>query len=270
MLTLHHSPFSVTSQKVRMALAEKHLTWDNRIVDLLTGEHLKPEFRSLNPRAEVPVLEHDGLVLTESSLINEYLEETFPEVALVPRSPAHRHAMRHWIGWIERHVHVPAGVLTYAVMARPLLSQLPPERVEDLLNQLPDLATRAWRRSVLTLGLDAPEVRDAIAQHHAFFARMESHLTTPNSWLACPTFSLADIAAIPYVMRAEHIGLGDMFPVYEHPNLRSWYMRMLTRPSMQASFVDYFDAGAQALLMKLVVDAQPKLAPLLQKTDPPR
>jgi glutathione S-transferase len=263
MLTLHHSPFSVSSQKVRMVLAEKNLSWDNRIVDLLGGEHLGPEFRRVNPRCEVPVLAHDDLVLTDSSLINEYIEETFPQFPLVPQSPAHRYAMRHWVDWIGRDVHAACGVLTYAVLARPMVASLPADQVEDLLQRIPDPATRAWRRSVHALALEAPDVREAILHHREFFARLEAHLPTPHSWLAGPAISLADIAALPYVMRAEHIGLNDLFPVYEYPNLRSWHMRMTARPSMQASFVDYFDAPMQQLLIDLVVAAQPQLQPLL-------
>lgn len=266
MLTLYHSPYSVSSQKVRMALAEKNLSWDNRLVDIVGGEHLGDEFRQLNPRCEVPVLMHDDLVLTDSSLINEYLDETFPQVPLVPQVPAQRYAMRHWIDWIGRSVHVASGVLTYAVLARPMISAMPPEQIEDLLQRIPDSATRAWRRSVLAQGLDAPEVRDAIQQHREFFARLEAHLPMPHSWLAGSAFSLADIGALPYVMRAEHVGLNELFPTYEYPNLRSWYMRMTTRPSMQASFVDYFDASTQQLLLDLVVAAQPQLEPLLMQS----
>jgi glutathione S-transferase len=263
MLTLHHSPYSVSAQKVRMVLAEKNLSWDNRLVDLLGGEQLGSEFRRLNPRCEVPVLVHDGLVLTESSLINEYLDETFPQFPLIPQSPARRYAMRHWVDWIGRDVHLACGVLTYAVLARPMITSMPADQVKDLLERIPDPATRAWRRSLLALGLEAPEVRGAIQQHREFFARLEAHLTTPNSWLAGSTISLADITALPYVMRAEHVGLNDLFPVHECPNLRAWYMRMTARPSMQSSFVDYFDAPTQQLLLTLVVAAQPQLQPLL-------
>ncbi|MGQ7940164.1 glutathione S-transferase family protein [Paraburkholderia sp. D1E] len=267
MLTLHHSPFSVASQKVRLALAEKQLDWDDRLVDLLAGQHLQEDFLRLNPRAEVPVLEHDGHVLNESWFICEYLEEAFLQHPLMPAAPVHRYAARQWNHWIERELHHASGVVTYAVLARPLLLQQPPEVVEALLKAIPDASVRAWRASVLEHGLDAPQLKESISRHHAFVRRMETQLVDAHGWLAGPACSLADLAALPYVMRADHVGLGSLMTFEESPNLRSWYLRMLSRPSMQASFVRYVDADLQSLMTQLVVAAHPKLEQLIQTSD---
>ena len=265
MFTLHHSPFSVASQKVRLALAEKQLEWSDRIVDLLAGEHCSEAFRRLNGRAEVPVLEHNGLVLTESWFICEYLDEAFPQYPLMPVAPAHRYAARQWNHWIDRELHHASGIVTWAVLARPLLLQQQPEAVNALLRAIPDESVRAWRRSVLEHGLDAPELKSCIDRHRAFFMRMEAQLADAHAWLAGPACSLADLAALPYVMRAEHVGLGGLMTFEAHPNLRSWYMRMLTRPSMQPSFVRYLDPELQELMTKLVVAAHPKLEQLMRQ-----
>lgn len=264
MITLYHSPFSVASQKVRMALAEKNLDWNDRIIDLLAGEHLDEAFRRINPRAEVPVLEHEGHLLVESATINEYLEERFPDIPLLPRNPIERYRARHWNDWIDRYLHAASGVITYAVLVRPLILQQPAETIERLLRSLPEPSTRAWRRSVLNLGLKAPEVKEAIARYREFFNRLEFNLTRPHSWLCGGAFSLADIAVLPYVLRAEHVGLGDLMTFEEYPNTRYWYLRMLTRPSMQSAFVRYFDGDTQELVMDLVVAAQPDIYELMQ------
>lgn len=264
MLALYHSPFSVSSQKVRMVLAEKNISWEDNQVDLLTGGQFKPEFVTLNPKAEVPVLVHDDKVLTESSVINEYLEERFEGTRLMPVEAWQRYQVRFAVAMIDGLIHRASGVLTYAVLARPLLAQVPSEQLELMFSQTPNEELKKWRRSVLTSGLAAPEVAAALDQHRDFFAFMESRLVTPQSWMAGDAFSLADIAALPYVMRAEHLGLGDLFSVAELPNLRSWYMRMLIRPSMKPSFLDYVDASTQELLMNLVVAAQPQLAEMMQ------
>jgi glutathione S-transferase len=123
-----------------------------------------------------------------------------------------------------------------------------------------------WRRNVLDLGLKAPEVKEAIVRYREFFNLLESDLAGPHSWLCGGAFSLADIAVLPYVMRAEHVGLGDLMTFEEYPNTRSWYLRMLTRPSMQSAFVRYFDGDTQELVMDLVVAAQPKIYELIQQT----
>ncbi|MDR5753960.1 MULTISPECIES: glutathione S-transferase family protein [unclassified Caballeronia] len=266
MLTLHHSPFSVASQKVCITLAEKRVDWNDRIVDLLAGEHCLETFRRLNPRAEVPVLEHAGHVFVESWPICEYIDETVPQFPLMPASAIDRHTARVWNQCVERDLHHASGMLTYAVFARPMLKEQPPETLSALLQAVPDPAVRAWRSSVLEKGLDAPEIPDCIERHRAFFQRVESHLPDSHAWLAGPAFSLADIAVLPYVMRAEHLGLGDLMTFESTPHLRSWYLRMLTRPSMQPALVRYVDATTQNLLTSLSAAAHPALSRLIAHT----
>ncbi len=248
-----------------MVLAEKNLDWNDQIIDLLAGEHLDEKFRKINPRAEVPVLESESNILVDSALINEYLEECFPEVPLLPQNPIARYKARHWSSWIDKNLHIASGIITYAILARPLILKQPTETIEYLLHSLPDATTRSWRRNVLDHGLQALEVKEAITQHRKFFNRLESSLTKAHAWLSGCEFSLADITALPYIMRAEHVGLGDLISFEEYPNTRSWYMRMQTRPSMQAAFIRYFDGDTQDLLMKLVVAAQPEVNELMQQ-----
>lgn len=266
MITLYHSPFSVSSQKVRMVLAEKNLSWEDKIIDLLSGTHLGEPFRQLNYRAEVPVIEHEGSRFVDSTLINEYLEERFPEVSLLPPNPIDRYQVRLWSNWIDRSLHTAAGIITYAILARPLILKQPHEQIERLLQKLPDPSIRLWRQSVLEHGLNAPVVGGAITQYGDFFNRLESCLPNAYSWLAGDIFSLADITVLPYVMRADHLGLSNFMSFETYPNTRSWYMRMQSRPSMQPAFVKYVDGDTQELLMQLVLAAQPEIQKMMQQT----
>jgi glutathione S-transferase len=267
MLTLHHSPFSVSSQKVRLVLAEKGLSWTDRIVDLLVGEQFRDEFRQLNARTEVPVLEHDGLVLTESWLIGEYLDEVFPQAPLMPVRATDRHGARLWNQWIERHIHQASGMLTYAVLARPLLAQQSPESLDVLFQKLPESEARAWRRSVIAHGLGAPEMTACICAHRALFEHMERSLHDEQAWLSGPAFSMADIAALPYVMRADHLGLRGLMSAGAYPKLHSWYARTLVRPTMHESFNRYVGSDMQALLTQLVSASRHDLDVLVRSTE---
>jgi len=87
---------SSAAYRVRIALALKGLPYDYLAVHLLKdgGQQLQPDFRRLSPAALVPVLEDDGHVLTQSLAIIEYLEETRPQPALLPASPAERARVR--------------------------------------------------------------------------------------------------------------------------------------------------------------------------------
>jgi len=72
-MKLYCHPASTTSRIVMMFAAEEGIALDYQIVDLMTGEHLKPEYRALNPNCLVPMLDDGGFLLTESSAIIRYL-----------------------------------------------------------------------------------------------------------------------------------------------------------------------------------------------------
>jgi len=75
---------------VRIALAEKRIPWEPILVNLRADEHKTPEFLALNPYGKVPVLLDEGAVIYESTIVNEYLEDRFPEPPLMPRDPLGR------------------------------------------------------------------------------------------------------------------------------------------------------------------------------------
>jgi len=89
---------SSCSWRVRTALALKNISYEYIPVHLLRGggEQLKPEYAKLNPMKQVPTLLINGLVLTESLAIIEYLDEVFPTPSLLPPfgQPAQRAKVR--------------------------------------------------------------------------------------------------------------------------------------------------------------------------------
>jgi glutathione S-transferase len=72
-------------QKVRIVLAEKSLSYELVPVDLTKGEHRRPEFVRLNPFARVPVLVDEDTVVYDSTIINEYLDDEYPDPPVLPR-----------------------------------------------------------------------------------------------------------------------------------------------------------------------------------------
>jgi glutathione S-transferase len=89
-LALYHNDMSICSQKVRLVLAEKGRDWENRHLNLRAGEHQQEWYMKLNPRAVVPTLIGGDIVVPESNVINEYLDERFPEPPLKPSDPFDR------------------------------------------------------------------------------------------------------------------------------------------------------------------------------------
>ena len=67
----------------------------------------RPEFEAINPKRKVPVVVHNGRVITESTVIIEYLDEAFPGPQLMPKEPYWRARRRLWVRWIDDEMHIP-------------------------------------------------------------------------------------------------------------------------------------------------------------------
>lgn len=242
MIALYHNAASTCSQKVRLVLAEKGLDYESHDVDLIGGAQHDPEYVKLNPNHVVPTIVHDSQVFIESTVINEYLDDAFPEPAMKPADAAGRHAMRLWTRRID-DLHPSAGVLTYAIGTRPMLAQRSPEEIEAQLEQIPNAKRREQRRSVIQHGVKAPEFGGAIQAFVAVLDQMQAELLR-RSWLAGESFSLADVAALPYVMRLDHLA---MTPLLEaRSQVADWYARVQARPS--------FEVAVSSRLPQFVID----------------
>jgi glutathione S-transferase len=98
------SSVSPTCKRVLLVVTHKGIDHERIEVDISTAERSE-EFRKVSPRRrKVPVMEHDGKSLLESTVINEYLEEVFPEVPMLPKDPAERAYARAWIRFADSHV----------------------------------------------------------------------------------------------------------------------------------------------------------------------
>ena len=128
-LALYHNDMSSCAQKVRLILAEKGLEWESRHLDLRAGEHQKDWYIKLNPRAVVPTLIDGDTVVPESNVINEYLDERFPDPPLKPADPFGRARMRLWTKQLDEGVH-DAGIAILSFGWRSGTSTSPKARPE--------------------------------------------------------------------------------------------------------------------------------------------
>lgn len=109
-LVLHGYWRSGAAYRTRIALNLKGLAYEQRAIDLRTGDQRSEAFRALNPQGMVPALEADGVVLTQSPAILEWLEERVPDPALMPRDPQQRAIVRAMAATIGCDIH-PLGNL---------------------------------------------------------------------------------------------------------------------------------------------------------------
>lgn len=104
-MILHGYWRSGTSYRTRIALNLKGLSYEQTPIDLRTGAQKTPTYLALNPQGLVPALEVDGLVLTQSPAILEWLEETHPEPALMPHDTAGRAVVRAMAALVGCDIH---------------------------------------------------------------------------------------------------------------------------------------------------------------------
>ena len=103
MLDLYHAEPGANSLKALIAFKEKGVPFNSHYVNLHLFEQHSPAFKKINPNGQVPALVHDGKILTESSVINEYLDDAFPQVPLRPADAYWRARMRIWTKYMDEY-----------------------------------------------------------------------------------------------------------------------------------------------------------------------
>jgi glutathione S-transferase len=90
-IVLYHGGSAANSLKALLPLFEKKVDFQSHLMRLIDFEQHEPWFVKINPQGQVPVLVHDERVLNESTLINEYVDDTFPGLPLKPSDAFGRH-----------------------------------------------------------------------------------------------------------------------------------------------------------------------------------
>jgi glutathione S-transferase len=231
MLTLYHGRTSVCSIKARLALVEKGVDFESRLMTL-RGDQFDPGYMKLNPNAVVPTLVHDDRVIIESTVIMHYVDEGFPGASLMPADPFARTKVRMTMKLMDEYVHLACTTLTFATANRAALMRLTPQELEAQLAKSPSVKRAEIKRQVVTQGLDAPVVVDALQQQEKLLNSIELAVAD-GPYLAGPDWSLADAAATPYVWRLDKLKLARLWD--RRPGVAGWYDRIRTRPSFQAA-----------------------------------
>jgi glutathione S-transferase len=231
MPTLYHGRTSVCSIKARLALAEKGVDFDSRLLTL-RGDQFDPAYMKLNPNAVVPTLLHDDQVIIESTVIMHYVDEAFAGVPLMPADPFARSRARMITKLMDEHVHISCMTLTFATANRAHLARMTAQEMEEELAKAPDQRRSEIKRQVVQQGLDTPLIVEALRHQQNLHALIEAAMER-GPYLAGTSYSLADAAATPYIWRLEQIKLA---PMWQHQRgVAAWYERMRARPSFNTA-----------------------------------
>jgi glutathione S-transferase len=216
-LVLHHFALDPASRLARLVLGEKRLAFEEVAVRWFDAD---AQFDELNPSGRLPVLvvsdERHDLVLCETYAILGFAEDEVPEPPLLPSSQVERAEARRLQQWFDRNFDVEVDSL------------LLHEKMEKRL-----------------LGLGAPDMavmrdgRQALKRHLAY----AEQLLREREWLAGRRLTFADFAAAAQLSVLDYFGeIGWA----EHPALKTWYMKLKSRPCFRPLLADRLPGMAPA------------------------
>ena len=206
MRVLYHLPLSAFSRKVRLVLSERRLPFE---LKLEKPWERRPEYLEMNPAGTVPTLvEENGLAIPDSNVICEYLEEAYPDGALMGRTLAERVEVRRLIAWFDGRFSLE---VTRNLVGEKFIKRLAARGQPD------------------------------VAAIRAGYANLKVHLgylgwlAETRKWLAGNTLSLADFAAAGQISTLDFTGEIDWSV---SPPAKEWYARMKSRPCFRSVLAD--------------------------------
>jgi glutathione S-transferase len=184
----------------------------------------------------VPTLVHDGNVIVESTVIMHYLDDTFLEPPLMPHHPLDRTRAHLFKKLMDEYIHPACIVFTFATANRAPLASLSKEQRDAQLAKAPLQRQSEYKRAAVEEGLGSPMGKEATQSFEKLLKWIQES-TERSPWLAGPDFSLADIAAIPYMVRLEMLKLSRM---WEHkPGVAEWWEPIKARPSYESAITKW-------------------------------
>jgi glutathione S-transferase len=228
MITLYHYWDSFYSFKVRLCLEEKELDWESRNINLMRFENLAPGYLRVNPDGLVPTLVHDGATITESSIINEYLDGCFPAPALRPADEVALARMRYWVGVEEEQLFKAVRPVTLNLIMKKIFQTYSDAEMDAFLAAHPKQYALGYLKKTFKEPVDAAAVEKGRRALRSAFESMDRELQT-RPWLAGDAYSLADIAAAPVIDRIDVLNLNDLYDGLGA--LKDWIARLTARPA---------------------------------------
>ncbi len=188
MMVLYSGTTCPFSQRCRFVLFEKGMDFEIRDIDLYN----KPEdIAVMNPYGQVPILVERDLILYESNIINEYIDERFPHPQLMPADPVMRARTRLFLYNFEKELFVHVSVLENRNNPDPQAQEVARQNIRDRLAQLAPVLVK-------------------------------------NKFMLGEEFSMLDVAIAPLLWRLDHYGIE--LPKNAAP-LQKYAERIFSRPA---------------------------------------
>ena len=201
MIKLYDFSLSPRARKVRITLAAKGLEYEKVPIDITKGEQKTPEYLAINPYGKVPALQDNGTTVYESTIIMEYLNDTYPTPPLLPDEVGQRARARVLMHYADNPYESAVASLAAELLLKPMQG--------------------------------GTADREVVSQAHTALNLCFDHLTNElgnNDFLVGSTLTLADIPYVSWALLFPRLNVD-----IPHPRLAAWINRLKEQPSVQAA-----------------------------------
>jgi glutathione S-transferase len=233
-IELFNAPQSTCSQRVRFVLNAKHLSFEERRLDLFSGDQLKPDYLAINPNGVVPTIRHDGAIVIDSTVIMEYLEEVFPAGrTFVPKDAVVRAQMRAIMRYVDEVPSAAIRVPSYNLAFLPHFQAMTEEEFQALADSKP--LRREFILKMGRTGFSETEMNNALKRLQQTVDRMAVDIEASGGpFLLGTEPSLADISVMPTIVRMDDIRLAHMWA--DKPAVGRWLDAIHADPAFQPTY----------------------------------
>jgi glutathione S-transferase len=179
----------------------------------------------------------------------------------MPKTTVARHRVRLYNKLIDEYVHNSCTIITFATAFRSRFQKVSREQWLAEINKAPLKRRAEYKRSVIEHGLDSEFVPDALYQHRKLISWMGADLKK-GPYLAGASFTNADCAVIPYILRLELLKLDAMWEA--EPAVADWWARVRGRPSVRGAIFERMEEADWAPFRSLSPNPWPKVEALLR------
>jgi len=233
MLDLYHAEPAANSLKTLIAIKEKGVEFNSHFINLHEFEQHEPWYVKINPNGQVPALVHEGKVITESTVINEYIDEVFDGPPLRPADYYWRAQMRIWTKFVDEYFMPALSYIAWHHMMKNITDKLSPEEFEAKVARIPLKEQQDKWRASSKQAYTREQLDNWARQVRTSIEKMEKQLER-TEWMAGADFTLADVSCYavcgafprfaPHRMNTE-----------DTPKLMDWHTRMGARAGVQAA-----------------------------------
>jgi glutathione S-transferase len=233
-LTLYNAPQSTCSQRVRFVLNAKGLPFQEMKLDLLAGDQLQPAYLALNPNGVVPTLDHDGKIITDSSVIIEYLDEVFPEREnFTPKDPVERAHMRSLMRFVDEVPAAAVRVPTYNLAFLPRFAAMSEDEFRAFAESKP--LRKEFMLAMGRTGFPQKDMDAAMQRLRRTYERMDAEIKKSGGpWLLGRDPSLADVALMPALVRMADLRQDTAW--VDLPRVQRWFNSIRAHPAFRPTY----------------------------------